>query len=194
VGVSVNLSPVQFRNRHLLSVIVHALDEAHLTPERLQVEITETTLLDANEATLSILRDLRTLGIRVALDEFGTGYSSLYYLRSFPFDKIKIDRSFVEDIDTNAPSRTIVRSILEMTSALGMRSVVEGVEKRSQLSELRALGCDEIQGYVISAVIENEAIHDFFRKQSWKNGAELTDTVELEIFDDFRKTGYRAWL
>jgi predicted signal transduction protein with EAL and GGDEF domain len=115
VRVSINLSPVQFRNRRLLAVIVDALDESGLTPNRLQVEITESTLLDAGEQTLAMLRDLRTLGVRVALDDFGTGYSSLNYLRRFPFDKIKIDKSFVDDVDANPQSRAIIRAILELT-------------------------------------------------------------------------------
>jgi diguanylate cyclase (GGDEF)-like protein len=160
IRVSINLSPVQFRNRRLLATIVSALEHSHLPPNRLQVEITESTLLDAGEQTLSMLRDLRELGVRVALDDFGTGYSSLNYLRKFPFDKIKIDKSFVDDIDRRDQSRAIVRAIMDLTSALGMSTVAEGVETNSQLATLHDLGCDEIQGYVISAAVDSEAIPD----------------------------------
>ncbi|MCE1236904.1 MAG: EAL domain-containing protein [Hyphomicrobiales bacterium] len=183
VRVSINLSPVQFRNRRLLAVIVDALDESGLTPNRLQVEITESTLLDAGEQTLAMLRDLRTLGVRVALDDFGTGYSSLNYLRRFPFDKIKIDKSFVDDIDSNAQSRAIVRAILELTAALGMATVAEGVEKLSQLFELRALGCEEVQGYVISAAVDAEAVPDHLDFDLNEFTAGLVEPADLELVE-----------
>mgnify|MGYP001569906080 CR=1 FL=1 len=183
VRVSINLSPVQFRNRRLLAVIVAALDESGLTPNRLQVEITETTLLDAGEATLAMLRDLRALGVRVALDDFGTGYSSLNYLRKFPFDKVKIDKSFVDDIDANPQSRAIVRAIMELTSALGMGTVAEGVEKLSQLFELRALGCDEVQGYVISAAIAADSIPEFVGFDLARFSADLVEPAEIELVE-----------
>ncbi|NLH82095.1 MAG: EAL domain-containing protein [Phyllobacteriaceae bacterium] len=183
IRVSINLSPVQFRNRRLLAVIVAALDESGLTPNRLQVEITETTLLDAGEATLAMLRDLRALGVRVALDDFGTGYSSLNYLRKFPFDKVKVDKSFVDDIDANPQSRAIVRSIMELTAALGMSTVAEGVEKLSQLFELRALGCDEVQGYVISAAIGAESIPDFVGFDLERFSADLVEPSDLELIE-----------
>ncbi len=183
VRVSINLSPVQFRNRRLLAVIVAGLDESGLTPNRLQVEITETTLLDAGEATLAMLRDLRALGVRVALDDFGTGYSSLNYLRKFPFDKVKVDKSFVDDIDGNPQSRAIVRAIMELTSALGMSTVAEGVEKLSQLFELRALGCDEVQGYVISAAIDADSIPDFLGFDLERFSADLVEPADIELVE-----------
>lgn len=183
VRVSINLSPVQFRNRRLLSVIVSALDDSGLTPNRLQVEITETALLDDGETTLAMLRDLRALGVRVALDDFGTGYSSLNYLRRFPFDKVKIDKSFVDDIDSKPQSRAIVRAILELTAALGMATVAEGVEKLSQLFELRALGCDEVQGYVISAAIGAASVPDYLGFDLAKLTADLVEPADLELVD-----------
>jgi diguanylate cyclase (GGDEF)-like protein/PAS domain S-box-containing protein len=183
VRVSINLSPVQFRNRRLLAVIVEALAESGLTPNRLQVEITETTLLDAGEQTLSMLRDLRALGVRVALDDFGTGYSSLNYLRKFPFDKVKIDKSFVDDIDANPQSRAIVRAIMELTTALGMTTVAEGVETLSQLFELRALGCDEVQGYVISAAIAATSVPDYIGFDLTRLSSDLVEPVDLELVD-----------
>lgn len=147
--VSINLSPVQFRNRRLLAVIVEALEESRLTPNRLQVEITETTLLDAGETTLAMLRDLRALGVRVALDDFGTGYSSLNYLRKFPFDKIKIDKSFVENIHRHDRATVIVRAVLGLGRSLEIPVVAEGVETEEQIIFLRGENCTELQGYAI---------------------------------------------
>ena len=181
--VSINLSPVQFRNRRLLATIVSALEHSHLPPSRLQIEITESTLLDAGEQTLAMLRDLRELGVRAALDDFGTGYSSLNYLRKFPFDKIKIDKSFVDDIDQREQSRAIVRAILDLTSALGMGTVAEGVETTSQLDTLRDLGCDEIQGYVISAAVESEAIPDLLASNYDRTTGDLVEPMDLELVD-----------
>ena len=181
--VSINLSPVQFRNRRLLATIVSALEHSRLLPSRLQIEITESTLLDAGEQTLGMLRDLRELGVRVALDDFGTGYSSLNYLRKFPFDKIKIDKSFVDDIDHREQSRAIVQAIIDLTSALGMATVAEGVETTSQLDTLRDLGCDEIQGYVISAAVEIEAIPDLLASNYEKTTGDLVEPMDLELID-----------
>jgi len=183
IRVSINLSPVQFRNRRLLATIVSALEHSHLAPQRLQVEITESTLLDAGDHTLAMLRDLRELGVRVALDDFGTGYSSLNYLRRFPFDKIKIDKSFVDDIDQRDQSRAIVRAIMDLTSALGMSTVAEGVETNSQLATLRDLGCDEIQGYVISAAVEIEAIPDLIASNYQSTLGDLVEPMDLELVD-----------
>jgi len=183
VRVSINLSPVQFRNRRLLAVIVEAMAQSGLTPNRLQVEITETALLDDGETTLAMLRDLRALGVRVALDDFGTGYSSLNYLRRFPFDKIKIDKSFVDDIACDPQSRAIVRAIMELTAALGMTTVAEGVEKLTQLFELRALGCDEVQGYVISAAIDAASIPDYLGFDLAALAADLVEPSDLELVE-----------
>ena len=181
IRVSINLSPVQFRNRRLLATIVSALEHSRLAPSRLQVEITESTLLDAGDHTLSMLRDLRELGVRVALDDFGTGYSSLNYLRKFPFDKIKIDKSFVDDIDQREQSRAIVRAIMDLTSALGMSTVAEGVETTSQLATLRDLGCDEIQGYVISAAVDAEVIPDMLSANYEMTTGDLVEPMDLEL-------------
>ncbi len=181
--VSVNLSPVQFRNRRLLASIVEALDESGMTPDRLQVEITETTLLDAGDQTLGMLRDLRVLGVRVALDDFGTGYSSLNYLRRFPFDKIKVDKSFVDDIDGEPESRALVKAIMDLTAALGMTTVAEGVETLHQLEALRALGCQEIQGYAISAAVEPAAIPDLLQRSLGEITGELVDVDDLELVE-----------
>src|SRR6185295_11192331 len=121
-----------------------------LPPRRLELEITETVLLRENDANLAVLHQLRGLGVRIALDDFGTGYSSLSYLRSFPFDKIKIDRSFVRDLPDNPGCRTIIRSVAELASGLGMVTTAEGVETLHQMNELRAEGCTEAQGFLFS--------------------------------------------
>ncbi len=189
--VSVNLSPVQFRNRRLLASVVEALDESGLPPTRLQVEITETTLLDAGEQTLDLLRDLRILGVRVALDDFGTGYSSLNYLRKFPFDKVKIDKSFVDDIAESEQSCALVKTIIDLTRVLGMTTVAEGVETLVQLSELRKLGCHEIQGYVVSAAVEPRAIGDLLARPLAEITGELVDASDIEMVP-CRNTGRDA--
>jgi diguanylate cyclase (GGDEF)-like protein/PAS domain S-box-containing protein len=148
--VSVNISPVQFRNRELPRTILTALTRAGLSPSRLEIEVTETVLIDDVEAALDTLRQIRALGVRVALDDFGTGYSSLSYLRSFPFDKVKIDRSFVQELPTRRDNQVIVQAIRDMARGLGMSVTAEGVETCEQAERLRATGCEELQGYLYS--------------------------------------------
>jgi EAL domain-containing protein (putative c-di-GMP-specific phosphodiesterase class I) len=121
-----------------------------LRPDRLELEITEAVLIRDDEAALAILHQLRGIGVRIALDDFGTGYSSLSYLRRFPFDKIKIDRCFVSDIDAGGSS-SIVRAVVNIATALNMTTVAEGVETEAQRTLLRELGCTEMQGYLFSA-------------------------------------------
>ncbi|GJE50958.1 hypothetical protein GOFOIKOB_4012 [Methylobacterium tardum] len=148
--VSVNISPVQFRNRELPRTILTALTRAGLSSSRLEIEVTETVLIDDVEAALDTLRQIRALGVRVALDDFGTGYSSLSYLRSFPFDKVKIDRSFVQELPTRRDNQVIVQAIRDMARGLGMSVTAEGVETCEQADRLRQSGCEELQGYLYS--------------------------------------------
>lgn len=150
VRVAVNVSPIQFRNPALNRVILQALAAGGLPPERLELEITESIFLDASCDTVAMLHRLRDLGIRVSLDDFGTGYSSLSYLRKFPFDKIKIDKSFVDDIGTDKSAAAIVQAIVDMAHALGMETTAEGVESVDQLQRLQAHGCSSFQGYLLS--------------------------------------------
>ena len=150
IKVAVNLSPVQFRNHKLVATVAWALAASGLAPTRLQLEITESVLLQDNQATLSTLHQLRELGVRISLDDFGTGYSGLGYLRSFPFDRIKIDQSFIRDLDDNSQSRAIVHAVIGLGASLGMAITAEGVETREQLGVLRAEGCNEVQGYYFS--------------------------------------------
>ncbi|WP_308462142.1 putative bifunctional diguanylate cyclase/phosphodiesterase [Sphingomonas citri] len=153
VRIAVNVSPVQFRNPGLSAVILQALAESGLAPERLELEITESLFIDNPQTTLASLHSLRNLGVRVALDDFGTGYSSLSYLRSFPFDKIKIDRSFIIDLLNSDGATAIIKSITTLAEALGMETTAEGVENAGQLDILRAQGCSHIQGYYFSKPI-----------------------------------------
>jgi len=147
VTVAVNLSPVQFRSRGLVAMVTSALAEAGLPPQRLELEVTETALLDDSEATIEILHQLRALGVRVSLDDFGVGYSSLSYLRKFPFDRIKIDRSFVGTLGESPESVAIVRTIASLGSVLGVETTAEGVETAEQLDFVRECGCTAVQGY-----------------------------------------------
>ncbi len=150
VSLAVNLSPIQFRDRRLLDTVKGALDASGLSPQRLQLEITESVLLADNAANLDLLHDLRKLGVRISMDDFGTGYSSLSYLRSFPFDKIKIDQTFVRDIPRDADALAIIRAVADLGERLGIVTTAEGVETAEQFDELRRQGCREIQGYLIS--------------------------------------------
>jgi len=154
IRIAVNVSPLQFRNTGFPSIILQALARSGLSPNRLEVEITESVFLEGAETTISLLHRLREMGIRIALDDFGTGYSSLSYLRSFPFDKIKIDRSFVTSVADDPSSAAIVRAIVDLATALHMETTAEGVEQDDQLSELRGQGCTSIQGYLFSRPVE----------------------------------------
>ena len=150
--VAVNLSPTQFKSKNLLDAVFNAIAASGLAPGRLELEITETVLLHDTEATLDMLRQLQGMGIRIAVDDFGTGYSSLSYLRSFPFDKIKIDRSFVNGLSQQTKeSLAIVRAVTQMGASLGMCTTAEGVETEDQLQIIRAEGCTEVQGFFFSA-------------------------------------------
>ena len=146
-SIAVNLSPVQFRNPHLMQTVVSALSYAGLEPSRLELEITEGALLSDTEAVVTTLHGLRSLGVQVSMDDFGTGYSSLSYLQKFPFDKIKIDQSFVRGMGDNAEAAAIVRAVARLGASLGMKTTAEGVETEQQLAAIRAEGCSQVQGY-----------------------------------------------
>ena len=147
--IAVNLSPLQLRNGDLVETVARALTTSGLPANRLELEITESVVINDNEATLAALNELRGLGVSIALDDFGTGYSSLSYLRSFPFDKIKIDRSFVKDLPKREDCVAIVRSIVMLGGSLGMTTTAEGVETAEQLEKVRTLGCTHAQGYLL---------------------------------------------
>jgi diguanylate cyclase (GGDEF)-like protein/PAS domain S-box-containing protein len=147
IKVAVNLSPVQFRNKTLVQSVSRALARSGLAPDRLELEVTESVLLQDNELTIATLHQLRRIGVRIAMDDFGTGYSSLSYLRSFPFDKIKIDQTFVRELSSRADCLAIVRSIAGLGASLGMATVAEGVETEDQFLQISAAGCTEVQGF-----------------------------------------------
>jgi diguanylate cyclase (GGDEF)-like protein len=160
--VAVNISAAQFRNPGLMQIIVGALAASGLQPTRLEIEITETVLLQNKETTLAVLHQLRSLGIRIAMDDFGTGYSSLTYLQCFPFDKIKIDRSFVKDITENTGSLNIVRAVAALANGMGMTATAEGVETREQLDRIAAEGCAEMQGFLFSKPVPARDVERLF--------------------------------
>ncbi|WFU39021.1 EAL domain-containing protein [Bradyrhizobium sp. CB82] len=153
IRVAVNVSPVQFRSKTLALKVAAALNESGLAPGRLELEVTETVLIRDDEEALTILQQLRELGVRIALDDFGTGYSSLSYLHRFPFDKIKIDRSFISDIGEPEDSSPIVQAVVHMAAARHMATTAEGVETEAQREILRRLGCSQMQGYLFSPAI-----------------------------------------
>lgn len=158
IRVAVNVSPVQIRNSGLIEVIFQALTETGLPANQLELEITESLFIENVEAALAPLHRLRTLGVRVALDDFGTGYSSLSYLRSFPFDKIKIDRSFIIDLLSSEGATAIIKSITTLAGALGMETTAEGVENIGQLDILREQGCSHIQGFYFSRPLPEQEV------------------------------------
>jgi diguanylate cyclase (GGDEF)-like protein len=160
-NVSVNVSSIQFKNQNLVATIMSALGESGLDPRRLELEITESVMLDAGETALATLQNLRQIGARVALDDFGIGYSSLGYLRSFPFDRIKIDQSFVRGTPNDATGRAIVRAIASLGHSLGMATVAEGVETEEQMARIVSDGCTDVQGYLISRPMPPGQIGEF---------------------------------
>jgi diguanylate cyclase (GGDEF)-like protein/PAS domain S-box-containing protein len=173
VRVAVNLSPLQFRVGNLLSIVMDALRQSGLPAKRLKLEITETLLLEKSPEVLATLHALRALGVHISMDDFGTGYSSLSYLRSFPFDKIKIDQSFVRDLGGNRDAQAIVRSIISLGKGLGVTITAEGVETEAELSCLRTEGCHEAQGFLFSRARPNGEILELLRAQCGTDGAAI---------------------
>lgn len=166
IRVAVNLSVTQFRNPGVVMQIIKALDDSGLPAHRLEVEITESIFIAESETATGILSALRRLGVRIALDDFGTGYSSLAYLRKMPFDKIKIDKSFVSDLMTHKDSAAIVHALISLAGELGMHVTAEGVETEEQMAHLRTRKCDEAQGYLISKPISASALLEFIANRS----------------------------
>jgi diguanylate cyclase (GGDEF)-like protein/PAS domain S-box-containing protein len=162
IKVAVNLSPAQLNSRSLVSMVTSTLEETGMPPHRLQLEITETVLLQNTFTTLATLHELRKMGVQIALDDFGTGYSSLSYLRSFPFDKIKIDRSFIQDLSNGAEPLAIVNAVAGLAKCLNMTSTAEGVETQQQMDVLQSIGCTEMQGYLFSRARPASEIRQFF--------------------------------
>ena len=151
--IAVNLSPRQFRDPHLLSFLEQILDNTGVLAEKLELEITEGVLLSGHNYVEKVLTGITLLGIKIAMDDFGTGYSSLSYLRTYPFDVLKIDRSFINDINTTIKSKALVNAIISMSHALNLKVVAEGIETKKQFDQLKKLHCDHGQGYLFSKPI-----------------------------------------
>ena len=169
VRVAVNLSPIQFKSRDLLGLVKSALSDARLPPTRLELEITESLLLADNDANLKVLHELRAMGVRISMDDFGTGYSSLSYLRSFPFDKIKIDRSFMRDLTGRGDSQAIIKAVIGLGQSLGMSTTAEGVETEEQLEMVRAHGASEVQGFLFSPPLPSAALANLLHSEATKH-------------------------
>lgn len=168
VRVAVNLSPVQFRQKDLVGQVRAALAEARLSPTRLELEITESLLLTDSESTIAALHELRAMGVRISMDDFGTGYSSLSYLRSFPFDKIKVDRSFMRDLTTRVDSKAIIQAVIGLGQSLGMQTTAEGVETDEQFAMVRELGVSEVQGFLFSPPLLPSALASLLHAEAAK--------------------------
>jgi diguanylate cyclase (GGDEF)-like protein len=163
IRIAVNVSPVQFRQSNFLQAVHTALLDFDLEPQYLEIELTETTVMDNAEGSVAILEQLSRLGVVVSIDDFGTGYSSMSYLRRFPIDKLKIDRSFISELTTNVADASIVRAIISLAHSLQLKVVAEGVETAYQLELLRELGCDQYQGFYRSAAVPAGEIEESVR-------------------------------
>jgi EAL domain-containing protein (putative c-di-GMP-specific phosphodiesterase class I) len=168
--VAVNLSPAQFRQSNLLDSLKATLAESGLAPERLELEITETVLLERNEDSLAVLRAMKDLGVSIVLDDFGIGYSSMRYLQMFPFDKIKIDKSFIQSMTIHADSAAIVSAIAGLGRTLNIETTAEGVETPEQFTFLRTAGCQFAQGFLFSRPVPIADL-TFERPEALRRGA-----------------------
>jgi EAL domain-containing protein (putative c-di-GMP-specific phosphodiesterase class I) len=151
--VAVNVSPLQFRQADFVRKVSTALEQRGLDPTYLEIELTEATLMSNAETSVALLNELSALGVVVAVDDFGTGYSSMSYLQRFPIDKLKIDRSFISEVASNASNASIVRAIISLAHGLRLKVIAEGVESEEQLLILKRMGCDQYQGYYRSAAV-----------------------------------------
>jgi diguanylate cyclase len=177
--VAVNVSPVQFRQSNFLQAVRTALFDFDLEPQYLEIELTETTVMDNAEGSIQILEELSRMGVVVSIDDFGTGYSSMSYLRRFPIDKLKIDRSFISDLATNSADSSIVQAIISLAHSLRLKVVAEGVETGEQLERLRELGCDQYQGFFRSAAVPAAEIEESFRSSI--EAADQFDDVSFTV-------------
>jgi diguanylate cyclase (GGDEF)-like protein len=164
ISVAVNLSAVQFGNRNLIQQVESALSAAGLKPRRLEVEITESVLLADSKIAQNTLRQLKQMGVKIAMDDFGTGYSSLSYLRSFPFDKIKIDQSFIRELSSKPDSVAIIKAVVDLSRSIGATTTAEGVETEDQFNIVREQGCTEVQGFLLSAPLPEAAVVEFLSR------------------------------
>jgi len=166
ISVAVNVSPAQFKSANFLRVVRDALGKAPLAACRLELEITELVLMQDNDAALALLHQLKDIGVRIAMDDFGTGYSSLSFLRSFPFDKIKIDESFIRDLSKEQDSLAILRAVVGLGRGLCIATTAEGIETDDQLEIVTTEGCTEGQGFLLSRPKSATEISDLFNSLS----------------------------
>ena len=162
VVMAVNLSAVQFRQTDLVAMVRAILADTGLEPRWLELEVTESVLMHDIERVIAILHDLKALGVQLSIDDFGTGYSSLSYLKRFPIDKIKIDQSFVRDVERSSDDAAIVQAVIAIANRMGMRAIAEGVETGDHLDCLHAFGCDEVQGFLFSPAVAPDQAERFF--------------------------------
>jgi len=162
--VSVNLSALQFQRQNLAKMIESALEDTGLNPSRLELEITESAIMDEVESSIATMREINEMGVRISIDDFGTGYSSLGYLKRFPIHALKIDRTFVRDITTDPDSATIAAAIISLAHSLRLKVVAEGVETREHLDFLRQRECDEVQGFLFSPPVPEEMFLKLLKK------------------------------
>jgi EAL domain-containing protein (putative c-di-GMP-specific phosphodiesterase class I) len=168
--IAVNLSARQLQKKELAAVIGEILRKTGLEPRYLELEIVESMVMHDVDSAATIMKELKALGIQLAMDDFGTGYSSLSYLKRFPFDKLKIDLSFVRDMMIDPESAAISRAIIAMAHNLNLRAIAEGVETEEQLEYLRLHGCDEIQGFYISPPLTARDLERLLREERWLHG------------------------
>jgi diguanylate cyclase (GGDEF)-like protein len=168
ISVSLNLSGQQFNQEHLLKTIAQALTDSKLDPQYLELEITENVVMKNAQSTITLLKSLKNMGVRLSMDDFGTGYSSFSYLKRFPLDLIKIDRSFIRDVTVNSEDAAIVKAIIAMAHTLKMKVIAEGVETDKQMEFLREQGCDEMQGFLLSHPLSSEDATKFLLREKEK--------------------------
>jgi EAL domain-containing protein (putative c-di-GMP-specific phosphodiesterase class I) len=179
--VGVNISAAQFHQPGLVDSVRSALERADLPPRFLEIELTETCVMSNPEESIAILEELSRMGVLVSVDDFGTGYSSMSYLRRFPIDKLKIDKTFVAEMDTRADDASIVQAIVSLAHGLQLKVVAEGVETAAQLDALRALGCDEYQGFFCSPALPAEEFEMLMRcKAAEPESVAGSDAVDVE--------------
>ena len=179
--VAVNVSPLQFRQADFVDKVSAALEQHSLEPTYLEIELTEATLMSNAETSVSLLNELSTLGVVVAVDDFGTGYSSMTYLQRFPIDKLKIDRSFISDVASNASDASIVRAIISLAHGLRLKVIAEGVESEEQLAILKRMGCDQYQGFYRSAAVPAATIETLSRAAA-EDGESDIDRTQSKLF------------
>jgi len=176
--MSVNISVRQFQQSDLATEVAAALKSSGLSPDRLQLEITESVLMEDDAVAMSVLQELRGLGVRLAIDDFGTGYSSLSYLRQYPIDVLKVDKSFIDGIEVEDGALALVRAIITLAHTLNLVTVAEGIERSEQMEHLQALQCDSGQGFFFARPVDAEQITELLGRRGATEGGKL---VPLDV-------------